>query len=259
MFSPRLRKLRLKRLLDSTLYRGVAGGAVAIVVVSDRERDEVIAGGVPAEKVYVRGNGFPEPPPPDNRDVRARIGVPSGAPLVLYVGRIAAGKGLEHLAAAARALDDIHVAVVGPDDRHGAAASLNGAERVHVLAPTASAPFDLYRAADVFVLPSESESFGMVAAEAAAVGTPVVVTDRCGIAGFFRDGEALVVPHDRRALVDAIERIVRDDVLRAQLARGGVKAARRMSWDHVADAQEGIYRDAVASRTASTKASTLGS
>jgi glycosyltransferase involved in cell wall biosynthesis len=258
MFAPRLRKLRLKRLLDSTLYRGVTGAAAAIVVVSDREREEVIAGGVAAENVRVRGNGFPEPPPQGDGDARGRIGVPSDAPLVLYVGRIAAGKGLEHLAAAARALDDIHVAVVGPDDRHGAAAVLNGAERVHVLTPTASPPFDLYRAADVFVLPSEGESFGMVAAEAAAVGTPVVVTDRCGIAGFFGEGEALVVPYDRRALVDAIERVVHDHALRALLARGGMEAARRMSWDHVADVQEAIYRDAAASRTAATNASTLG-
>jgi glycosyltransferase involved in cell wall biosynthesis len=259
MFAPRLRKLRLKRLLDSTLYRGVAAGASAIVVVSHRERDDVIAGGFAAEKVRVRGNGFPEPPAPANGDARRRIGVPDGAQLVLYVGRIAAGKGLEHLAAAARAFDDVHVAIVGPDDRHGTAAVLNGAERVHVLPPTESPPFDLYRAADVFVLPSAGESFGMVAAEAAAVGTPVVVTDRCGVAGFFAEGEALVVPYDRDALLEAIERLLGDETLRAQLARGGVEAARRMSWDHVAEEQEAIYREAAASRTAATKASTLGS
>ena len=258
MFTPRVRKLRLKRLLDSTLYRGVASGAAAIVVVSNRERDDVVAGGVDAENVHVRGNGFPEPPPTGDGDVRGRIGVPADAALVVYVGRIAAGKGLEHLTAAAQALDRVHVAVIGPDDRHGTAAVLNGAERVHVLPPTESPPFDLYRAADVFVLPSEGESFGMVAAEAAAVGTPVVVTDRCGIAGFFRDDEALVVPYGRRALVEAIERVLGDEALRTQLARGGIEAARRMSWDHVADTQEAIYRSVAASRTAATKASTLG-
>jgi glycosyltransferase involved in cell wall biosynthesis len=258
MFAPRLRKLRLKRLLDSTLYRGVAGGAAAVVAVSDRERDDVVAGGVTADKIRVRGNGFPAPPPASDGDVRARIGIPTDAPLVLYVGRIAAGKGLEHLAAAARALDGIHVAVIGPDDRHGTAGVLNGAERVHVLPPTEAPPFDLYRAADVFVLPSEGESFGMVAAEAAAVGTPVVVTDRCGIAGFFDESEALVVPYDRRALVEAIDNVLSDETLRAQLTHGGTEAARRMSWDHVTDVQEAVYREIAASRTAATKASTLG-
>jgi glycosyltransferase involved in cell wall biosynthesis len=260
MFAPRVRKLRLKRLLDSTLYRGVASGAAAVVAVSDRERDDVVAGRVGLEKVYVRGNGFPEPPAGgDDGDARGRIGLPDNAPLVLYVGRIASGKGLEHLVAAARELPAVQVVVLGPDDGHGAAAALAAAERVHVLPPTDAPPFDLYRAADVFVLPSAGESFGMVAAEAAAVGTPVVVTDRCGIAGFFQDREALVVPYERERVIEAIERVIGDEVLRAQLARGGVAAAQRMSWDHVVDTQETIYRDVVASRTVSTNASTLGS
>jgi glycosyltransferase involved in cell wall biosynthesis len=116
-------------------------------------------------------------------------------------------------------------------------------------------PRHLYPQADVFVLASAGESFGMVAAEAAAAGTPVIVSDRCGIAGFFEDGEALVVPYERGAVVDAIRRVLTDDELRAQLAHGGPVAARRTSWDRVADAQEEIYR-AVASRTAATNAST---
>src|SRR5919201_2414810 len=247
MFAPRLRKLRLKRLLDPTLYRGVASGAACVVVVSERERDDVIARGIRAEKVRVRGNGFPEPPPPTDGDARRHIGVPERAPLVLYVGRIAAGKGLEHLVAAARELPDAHVVVVGPDDRHGTATELHGAEHVHVLPPTDEPPFDLYRAADVFVLPSAGESFGMVAAEAASVGTPVVLTDRCGVASFFDDGEALVVPYARNAVVDAIRRVLSDEELRGRLARGGIEAARRTSWNRVTDAQEAIYREVASS------------
>ena len=131
--------------------------------------------------------------------------------------------------------------------------------RIHVLEPTSGPPYDLYRAADVFVLPSAGESFGMVAAEAAAVGTPVVVSDRCGIAGFFSDGEALVVPYQRDEVVRAIGRVLDDEALRSALAAGGAAAARRMSWERVTDAQEEVYRDAVASRTVATNASTLSS
>src|SRR3954462_4058922 len=98
MFQPRLRKVALKRALDSTLYRGVARGAAAVVVASERERDDVVACGVPADKVHVRGNGFPEPdgqrPGSDPVGVRPRLGIPAEAPLVLYVGRVAAGKGI---------------------------------------------------------------------------------------------------------------------------------------------------------------------
>jgi len=261
MFQPRLRKVLLKRALDATLYRGVARRAAAVVVASERERDDVVACGVDAEQVHVRGNGFPEPNGgPDGGDLRERLGIPAAAPLVLYVGRIAAGKGIEYLLDATRELPDAHVVISGPDDRHGVSALLAEAQsampgRIHTLVMTEEPPRVLYPQADVFVLASAGESFGMVAAEAAAAGTPVILTDRCGIARFFEADEALVVPYDRSAVVDAIRQVLSNPSLRERLSRGGVAAARRTSWNTVADTQEQIYR-AVASRTAETKLST---
>jgi glycosyltransferase involved in cell wall biosynthesis len=202
----------------------------------------------------VRGNGFPDPAEKlgsDPAGVRPLLGIPDEAPLLLYVGRIAAGKGIDHLLAAVRELPDAHLVIAGPDDRHSIETD---GERVHTLPMTEEPPRRLYPQADVFVLASEGESFGLVAAEAAAAGTPVIVSDRCGIAGFFEDGEALVVPYERRAVVEAIRRVLSDPTLREQLARGGPAAARRMSWDTVTDVQERIYTD-VAARNASTDAS----
>jgi glycosyltransferase involved in cell wall biosynthesis len=257
MFQPRLRKVALKRALDATLYRGVSRGAAAVVVASERERGDVVACGVPEDKVRVRGNGFPEPEAlATNGDLRAQLGIPADAPLLLYVGRIASGKGIEHLLAAVKELPDAHLVISGPDDRHGV--STRGEERVHTLPMTDEPPRALYPQADVFVLASAGESFGMVAAEAAAAGTPVIVSDRCGIAGFFEEGEALVVPYEREAVVGAIRRVLSDAQLRQRLTEGGPAAARRMSWDHVTEVQEQIYRE-VASHTAATKLSTEGS
>ena len=65
-------------------------------------------------------------------------------------------------------------------------------------------PLDLYADADVFVLPSAGESFGMVAAEAAAAGTAVVVTDQCGIAEWLSPDGALVVPYNVDAICGAV-------------------------------------------------------
>ena len=258
MFEPRLRKVVLKRLLDATLYRGVARGAAAVVVASERERDAVVECGIPAAKVHVRGNGFPDPSvmsAEGDGDLRRRLGIPEGAPIVLYVGRIASGKGIEHLLEAAREIPEAHIVLAGPDDRHGVATD---APRVHRLPMTEEPPHALYPQADVFVLASAGESFGMVAAEAAAAGTPVIVSERCGIASFFGDGEALVVPYERDAVVTGVRRVLGEPELRARLARGGIEAARRTSWDRIADTQEEIYR-AAASRTAATKLSTEGS
>jgi len=227
------------------------------VAASSIERDDVAASGVvPAGRIHVRGNGFPAPFDVEPTS-RAELGIPEGAPVILYVGRIAAGKGIEHLVAALQQLSDAHLVLVGPDDRHGVAEGLGG-DRMHVLGPTDGPPLALYRLADVFVLPSAGESFGMVAAEAAAAGTPVVVTDRCGVADFFRRGEALVIPGQQAAILDALRSVLADPKLRARMAAGGVEAARRQSWDVVTDRQEELYRLAVASRTAASRLSTDG-
>ena len=251
MFRPRLRKVRLKRAFDATLARGVGSGARLVIVSSPTERDDVVAGGVDPVRVRLRGNAFPEPPAADGTDPLAGV-VPDGAPVVLFVGRIAAEKGVEHLVEAARRLPEAHVVLVGPDDRHGTMAAVHAAQsdpatagRIHQLPPTPGPPFDLYRRADVFVLASGGENFGLVAAEAAAVGTPVVVSDRTGVAASFRDGEALVVPYDERATVDAISRVLGDPALRSSLAEGALRAARRTTWDAVVDEQIAIYDEAL--------------
>jgi glycosyltransferase involved in cell wall biosynthesis len=251
MFRPRLRKVAFKRVFDTTVARGVARGARLVVVSSERERDDVVACGIDPALVRLRGNAFPEPPPASAADPLAGI-VPPGAPVVLYVGRIAAEKGVDALLEAARRRRDAHVVLAGPDDRHGTMAAVRRAladpvtrGRVHLVGATPGPPYDLYRRADVFVLASGGENFGLVAAEAAAVGTPVIVSDRTGIASAFREDEALVVPYDVSATVAAIERILDDPALRKMLASGALRAAARTSWDDVAAEQVAIYREAV--------------
>ena len=82
MFRPRLRKVLLKRAFDATLARGVASGARLVIVSSPRERDDVVACGVDATRVRVRGNAFPKPPPATGMDPHEGV-VPAGAPVVL--------------------------------------------------------------------------------------------------------------------------------------------------------------------------------
>jgi glycosyltransferase involved in cell wall biosynthesis len=254
MFLPRLRKVRLKRLLDGSLLHWLPQSAAAVVVTSEHERRQVIAAGGPIERIVVRGNGFPSPesmPAPIGM-LREELGLRS--PLILYVGRIADGKGIELLLEALRRLPQASLALIGPDDGHSVSAKVEEAlrdpatkDRLRRVEPTGR-PLGLYGEADVFVLPSAGESFGMVAAEAAAAGTAVVVTDRCGVAEWLGDDGALVVPYDADAVCDAVRRVLEDDALRHRLEVGGRAAARRASWSVMADRQEAIYREALAGR-----------
>jgi glycosyltransferase involved in cell wall biosynthesis len=254
MFEPRVRKIRLKRRLDGSLYRGVWDGAAVIVATSEHERRQIVAAGAPADRVEVRGNGFPAPGDGMRTGaLRRQLGL-DGEPIVLYVGRLARGKGVELLLETARALPEVHLVLAGPDDGHGVMEDVRAAQRdpitsgrVHTLRPSAR-PLDLYADADVFVLASEGESFGMVAAEAAAAGTPVVVTDRCGVSEFLGDAGALVVPYDVMAVRAAIGKLISDEALRERLRRGGWAAAERYSWSTMVERQEELYRLAIARR-----------
>src|SRR6266542_1055614 len=120
MFKPRLRKVRVKKAFDATIARGIASGASAIVVSSGIERDDVVASGVAADRVVVRGNGFPQPAHHEAHGTfRRRLGIPAEAPLVLYVGRLASGKGIELLLVSPREPPNAPLALVGPGHGHG--------------------------------------------------------------------------------------------------------------------------------------------
>jgi glycosyltransferase involved in cell wall biosynthesis len=243
MAEPRLRNVPAKRLFDATLARGLVGGAAGVVVVSERERRMLVAHGTPAERIHVRPNPFP--PVRDGRTgaLRKQLGL-RDEPLVLYVGRLAPGKGIDLLVDAVAALDGVHLALVGPEEGGAAARARATGGRVHVLEPLAD-PHALYGDADVFVLASEGESFGNVAAEAAAAGVPVVVTDRCGVAELLGPEGALVVPYGLDAIRGAVARVLGDRELARRLGDGGRRVAARHSAEALVELQERIYRAAL--------------
>jgi glycosyltransferase involved in cell wall biosynthesis len=253
MFVPQFRNVPLKRGFDAALGRPVATGARVVVANSERERRQVVALGIRPDRVVVRPNGFPAPHAERSSLLRARLGIGGDVPLVLNVGRISYKKGLDLLFDAVAQLPGAHVAVVGPDDGDGtrerleaAAASPALAGRAHLVPPfDVSQPRALYGEADVFVLPSRNESFGMVAAEAAAAGVASVVTSECGAAELLRDA-ALVVPPETDSIRDAIARLLADPELRRGLGAAGRAVAAELSWAEVARRQEEIYLRALA-------------
>src|SRR4051812_5333548 len=143
MVAPKHRKVLLKRTLDSTVYRGVLGGATRLVAASGVEAREYRAAGIAERRIVVRPHGFPDVFREGGRGtLRERIAVGEDTPLVVYVGRIAHGKGLELLVQVAAQLPGVHVAIVGPDGGHGVRGELLSlrdrlrvADRVHLVGP----------------------------------------------------------------------------------------------------------------------------
>jgi glycosyltransferase involved in cell wall biosynthesis len=251
MILPRYRNVPLKTAFDRVLGHPVLRGAQLVIANSAVERDELMAAGIRGVEIETRPNGFPPPAEPAPKGaLRRRIGISDETPLVLNVGRLTFKKGLDLLLEAATTLDGVHVAIVGPDDGDGTAQRLETLrdelglhDRVHFLGPTDErGPAEAFADADVFVLPSRNESFGIVAAEAAASGVPVVITDRCGVAELLDRHAALVVPCETGAIRDAIARVLAEPELRERLSRGGRDVAAAWSWDTVAMRQEELYR-----------------
>ena len=106
---------------------------------------------------------------------------------------------------------------------------------------------DWYQAASVVAVPSHNESFGLVALEAQACGTPVVATDIGGLRTTVDDGVSglLVLGHHPDAWAAALTRAV---VRREALSRGAIAHAAQFSWSATADGLLATYRDALGSR-----------
>ena len=251
MVEPKLRKVQLKRLLDATVFRSVPRRAALLVATSERERREYLSAGIDPGRIAIRPNGFPDlGATPPGGTLRRLIGIDASTPLVVSVGRVARGKGLDLLVEAVSTLPGVHAAIVGPDGGHGMTRELIDLRsrlgldsRVHLIGPVDHEALPgVYVDADVFTLPSAHENFGLVAAEAAALGVPVIVSDRCGIAELFQRGGGVVVPYSAGELRSALERVLSDPDLRHRLGAAGKTVAAEWSWPHVAQIQEDIYR-----------------
>jgi D-inositol-3-phosphate glycosyltransferase len=190
---------------------------------------------------------------------RARLGLPPSGRIVAFVGRIQPLKAPDVLISALAAMREPDVTVVicgGPSgsglDRPTAlielAASLGVTDRVCFLPPqTGDDLAALYRSADLVAVPSYNESFGLVALEAQACGTPVVAASVGGLVTAVRNGVSgtLVDGHDPRDWAEALDALLAAPRLRASLSAGAVAHAAGFSWDRTAEGLLRVYREAV--------------
>jgi D-inositol-3-phosphate glycosyltransferase len=200
---------------------------------------------------------------------RRALGVADDAYLLLFVGRIQPLKGPGVLLrAAARLLelqpslrDKLVVAVVGgpsgtglthPRALHALAAQLGLADVVRFVDPVPQTELpEWYRAADVTVVPSHSESFGLVAIESQACGTPVVAASVGGLRTAVADGSSgvLVDGHDPDDYARVLAELASNPLRRAALGRGAIAQATRFGWGATAAGMLDVYADALHERT----------
>lgn len=229
--------------------------ADAVLVCSAFMRRHVLEVFGPAEDdVVVVRNGLAPAVPVDPADVaalRARL-VPDGRPLVLLAGRLVYEKGFQVALRAFRRVRDAGGPdarlVVAGDGPHGAelralATELELGDDVVFLGWSDDGTLPaLYAAADVCLVPSLYEPFGLVALEAMRGGCAVVAAATGGLREVVADGTGVrVPPDDVRALAAALRRLLDDAGVRARLASAGAAHAERFSWDEAAGRALAVY------------------
>lgn len=198
--------------------------------------------------------------PQARSQAKRRLGY-AGRQLILFVGRLERLKGVDILLRAVALLDEsvrarAEVVVIGQD---GSDADVSETARLRALVEQLGLAEQVefigsvrhdrlpvyYSAADVCVMPSHSESFGLVALEAQACGCPVLAASVSGLQSVVRDEITgfLVPGHDPADYAERLHRLLSDPELSEQMGRRGTLLAQRFTWSRTADRLLEVYDD----------------
>ncbi len=219
-----------------------------VITVSEASKRDILRYfRVPESRIDVIYNAiddrfWQEPPADEVARVRERYRLT--APFVLYAGNIKPHKNLERLIEAFHLMrhdspDLAHVQLLIIGDEISKYATLRRAVHRHKLHKhvrffgfvsdqTLAA---LYRLANVFVFPSLYEGFGLPPLEAMASGTPVITSNVSSLPEVVGDAALMIDPYEPKAIADAMQRVLTDAALRADLRARGLARAREFSWE----------------------------
>ena len=238
----------------------IARAAASVVVWTDDEKEAVVNYcGVDSDNVSVipPGVDLSRFHPMSQRQSRDYLGYGPGKN-ILFVGRLEPLKGIDNLFRAVASLENlkfITLSVVGGDGNSQEKTRLEALvkkmrlnQTVHFLGPIPQEELPIhYNAADVCVLPSYYESFGLAALEAAACGKPVVASEVGGLPAIVNDGVTgyLVPPKRMDVIAERLCELLEDDLLRVHMGTAARIHAESLGWDSSADSLLRCFRELV--------------
>ncbi len=229
-----------------------------VLTVSEASKRDILRYfNVSAAKVEVIPNAIDERfglAPSDEEIALVRERYMLNDPFLLYAGNIKPHKNLERLIEAfgllrARGFDRVKLLIIGDQVTKYAAlrravhrCKLHTHVRFFGFVPDRMLAV-LYRLADAFVFPSLYEGFGLPPLEAMASGTPVITSNVSAMPEVVGDAALLVDPYDTGAIAGALERVLADPALRADLSARGLARAREFSWERSIRRIRDVYQE----------------
>lgn len=220
---PFFQKITFKKVFDYLWGYKILEDAHRVLALTSNEVKEYEMMGVDSTKISIVPNGIDTSicTKVEKGRFRKKLDLNKDTKIILYLGRIHKIKGLDLLLEAFHELikdfEDLKLIIIGPDD--GYLEHLKSLVKLlqletHVMFPGPlynQEKMEAYKDADLYVLPSYYEVFGNTVLEACACGTPVVVTDRCGISEFV-DEFGYVTSYNKDSLKKAMKKILENDL-----------------------------------------------
>jgi len=252
---PFFEKIALKKCYDLAWGNKILRDASKVIALTQFERSQYMEMSVPEDKIRMVPNGIELDKYnelPIKGEFRTKFQIDAGEKIILYLGRIHRIKGIDLLIRAFADLvksdNSLKLVIVGPDDGFLPSVlsdidHLNIHKKVLLTGPLYGREKQMaFIDADVYVLPSVYETFPNTVLEAYACGTPVIVTDRCGIADIVREA-GLVVGFDEIELKNGLSKLLTDAEFRIRCQKSGNDLIKnKYNYDEISSIYESLYR-----------------
>src|SRR3972149_873836 len=250
-------KKELKKIFDIVFGYNILKNASSVIALTEAEVLQYKSMRINSERIKIVPNGinFSEYENlPEKGKFRKKYMLEKNEMIILYLGRINKIKGIDLLFRAyeilIEKLDRCTLVIVGPDDGFLSclkkqSESMRNSDNVLFTGPLYGPDkLEAYVDADVYVLPSTYETFPMTVLEACACDTPVIMTDRCGIANVINDIAGFSVEYDKEQLCSAIFKILTNDKLKESFGNEGKKFVKEnFEWNSIIKKLEDAYND----------------
>ena len=258
MVLPFFQKVKLKQFYDFVWGQKILDDASKVIALTENEAEQYKKMGINENEIKIIPNGInleEYENLPEKGEFKSKYGIKNDEKIILFLGRIHKIKGVDLLINAfsevLKEVDNVKLVIVGPNDgflNTSKDLSLkNGIDdKVIFTGPLYQKDkLEAYLDAEVYVLPSVYESFGITILEACACGTPVICSNNCGIAEIINNKAGFSVDLSEDEMEKKLIEILNDKKLRNIFSKNALELIQEYNWDKIVNNLLNLYKEVI--------------